>query len=42
MDTHPGGKDVTLKLLELAGLEAGKAGKKIIDLGQGVVRVCFC
>ena len=35
MDTHPGGKDVTLKLLELAGLETGKAGKKIIDLGAG-------
>jgi len=32
MDTHPGGTDVTLKLLELAGLEAGK---KIIDLGAG-------
>ena len=32
MDTHPGGTDVTLKLLKLAGLEAGK---KIIDLGAG-------
>lgn len=32
MDTHPGGKEVTLKLLELARIEAGK---KIIDLGAG-------
>lgn len=32
MDTHPGGKEVTLKLLELAQM---KAGGKIIDLGSG-------
>lgn len=32
MDTHPGGKEVTLKLLKLAKIEAGKT---MIDLGAG-------
>jgi len=32
MDTHPGGQEVTLKLLKLAKIEAGKT---MIDLGAG-------